>query len=402
MMSISLAFRNLFRNLRRTIAILLTVGLGAGALFSFQGFINGVLTDYKETTIHSHHGNGQVNTKGYRKTVYEEPSKYWVENYADLEYFLSQKEEVEHVFPRVSIGGMLVHNKISITGQGQGIIAKREAEFFDGLNIDEGEALVAQSNGILLGRGLANALDAHPGDLIKFYTKDVKGKTRQATFEVTGVFYTGSVDFDGRVFRIPLDKAQELLRTDKVESVSIGLSDHEYWQSVAASVEQAYPQLEATSFAELNKVYYQHSVDWLKAQFHVVQIIILSIVLLGIFNTISASVLERKQEIGNLRANGESKWDVMKQIVSEGIFLGVIGSILGLGLTYIIAKGFLHNGILMPPGPGSTKQFFIKFQFNGMMIVSTVVLSIISVVVASILSGMKVVRMPIAKALRAY
>lgn len=402
MMSISLAFRNLFRNFRRTMAILLTVGLGSGALFSFQGFINGVLTDYKETTIHSHNGNGQINTKGYRETVFEEPSKYWVENYGDLEYFLSKQEGVDHIFPRVSIGGMLIHNKVSITGQGQGIVGEREAEFFDGLNIEEGETLLGHSNGILLGKGFANALDAHSGDSIKFYTKDVKGKIRKGNFEVTGIFYTGNVDFDGRVFRIPLDKAQSLLRTDKVESVSVGLSDHEHWDAVSDAVEQAYPHLETASFAELNKVYYQHSVDWLKAQFHVVQIIILSIVLLGIFNTISASILERKQEIGNLRANGESRWDVMKQIVSEGTFMGIIGSVLGIGLTYIIAKGFLHNGILMPPGPGSTKQFFIKFQFDGMMVVSTVTLSIISAIAASVLAGIKVVRIPIAKALRAY
>ncbi len=147
-------------------------------------------------------------------------------------------------------------------------------------------------------------------------------------------------------------------------------------------------------------MYYQNSVDWLKMQFYVVQIIILSIVLLGIFNTISASILERKQEIGNLRANGESGFDIMKLILGEGAILGLIGSLLGVGLTDVIAKGFLHKQILMPPGPGSTKEFFLTFYFTAGMAVKTMALSAISAIVASFLAGLKVAKMPIAKALR--
>ena len=76
MMTVYLAFRNLFRNVRRTVAVLLTIAIGCGTLFSFEGFINGVLDDYKDSTIHSRYGHGQINTKGYRETVYQEPWKY--------------------------------------------------------------------------------------------------------------------------------------------------------------------------------------------------------------------------------------------------------------------------------------------------------------------------------------
>ena len=76
-------------------------------------------------------------------------------------------------------------------------------------------------------------------------------------------------------------------------------------ESNCKHIHSKFPKLEA-SFSELDKVYYQNSVDWLDTQFYVVQLIILSIVLLGIL--ISTSILERKQEIGNLRAT----WDVMQ------------------------------------------------------------------------------------------
>jgi putative ABC transport system permease protein len=402
MMFLKIAFRNLFRNIRRSIAILLTIGLGAGALFAFQGFINGVLNDYRETTIHSHYGNGQFNIKGYRQTAYKEPWKHWIVDWEQIRSLALKHPSVKHVFPRISLGGMLMFEKVSITGQGQGIDAKEESAFFNTLNVEEGKNLSDEPNGILLGKGLAKALGVHPGDSITLYTKSVRGGIAKGKFVVTGIFHTGNVDFDNHVFRIQLKEAQKLLKTNQVEAVSLGLKDYRTWKEIAQTITKAIPSLEASSFAELDKVYYQHSVNWLEMQFYIVQIIILSIVLLGIFNTISSSILERKQEIGNLRANGESTFDVMKLILCEGAFLGIIGSLMGLSLIYLIAKGFLHRGILMPPGPGSTREFFISFCFTPLMTLKTFALSVISSLCASFFAGIRVAKMQITNALRAY
>lgn len=399
-MLVILSLRNLVRNIRRTVAVLLTVALGAGALFCFQGFIKGVLADYRESMIHSHYGNGQIHTQGYRETVYQEPWKYWIGNWMQIEFFLLGQEGVKDVFPRVSIPAMLMHGNHTISGQGEGVVAERESQFFDSLNIEEGEPLSSQGQGILLGKGLAKALNIHPGQELTLYTKAVDGGIAKAKLIVVGVFHTGTTAFDNHVFRIQLKKAQQLLRTDKVESVAVGLNSHEDWDRVSRAIRDAFPQMDVASFAEIDKVYYQHSVDWLKAQFHVVQVIILSIVLLGIFNTVSAAILERRQEIGNLRANGESKFDVIRLIVCEGAFLGLFGGFIGLGITYLLTKGIFSQGILMPPGPGSTRQFLISFEFTVPMLLSTFFLSQIAAITASLLAGIKVVKMPIAKALR--
>lgn len=400
MMLLRLAFRNLFRNVRRTIAVLMTIGLGAGALFCFQGFIHGVLSDYKDSTIHSRYGNGQINTKGYRDMVHKEPWTQWVGNGEELERFLLQQKGVDYVFPRLSLNAMLVKGKTSMSGHGLGIRAEKEAEFFNNLRIEDGVSLSNQENGIMLGKGLAKSLNVNPGDQVSIYTKAINGRIKKSKLTVTGIFSTGNMEFDNRVFRVQLEKAQDLLATKAVETLSLGLSDHENWDLVAKNIESKFPQLEATSFDELDKVYYQNSVDWLKAQFHVVQAIILSIVLLGIFNTISASILERKQEIGNLRANGESRFDIIKLILAEAAFLGALGSMLGLAFTYVISKGFFENGILMPPGPGSTRAFYLIFSFTWTMAISTMAMSVISAIIASFLAGLKVAKMPIAKALR--
>lgn len=401
-MLVFLSFRNLFRNFRRTLAVLLTVALGTGALFSFDGFISGVLKSYRDNTIHSHYGFGQINTRGYRENIYEKPVDHWISNGEQLQQSLKEMDEVENVFPRVNFSALLKAGNKTISGSGQGIEAKEEADFFHLLNVEEGEPLFNQPNGILLGRGIAKALGVQPGDRVTAATTAVSGEMQTADFIVTGVFHTGVLEFDSRIFRIQLEQAQKLLKTSKVEQASLALRDLSDWNKVANFIETAFPELEATPFDELDKVYYKHSVDWLKAQFHVVLVIILSIVIMGIFNSISSSILERKQEIGNLRANGESVFQVMQLILSEGMMLAIIGTAVGIALSYSLLTLFVDRGILMPPGPGMTRQFCVTFNFEWQMILFSLALSCIASLIASFLAGIRVAKMPIAKCLRSH
>lgn len=391
---------NLFRSRRRTLAILLAIALGTGVLFSFKGFIQGVLNQYREGTIHSHYGHGQINVKDYRETVYSEPWKHWITNWEEVETYLASQNTVSAIFPRVNFSAFLKNNHLNIAGVGHGIVAEREAQFFHGLNVEEGETLSHQEKGILLGKGLAKALDVKPGDKVTIVVNSIDGEMSQSELIVTGIFHTGSLDFDSRIFRIQFNEAQKLLKTTDRELISLGLKDYSDWDRFASAFQQKFPELEATSFAVLDKVYYQHSVDWLNAQFKVIQLIILSIVLLSIFNSISAAILERKQEIGNFRANGESISRVMQLITIEGTFLGLLGSGLGIFFAYLILKVFLDNELLMPPGPGLTRPFYISFQFDWSMVYITIGLSTLAAVIASLLAGTRVAMMPIAKALR--
>lgn len=397
-----MAFRNLFRNIRRTIAVILTVALGTGALFLFDGFNHGILNQYRDNTIHAHYGHGQINLMGYREKVYEKPWEHWITNYDALHSFLKKQPGVEYVFPRVSFFALLTNGKITVSGFGQGVDGQSESKFFNALNVISGETLSDQPEGILLGRGLARALDVKPGDMVTVLANTIYGTLNGVDLVVTGIFHTGSQDFDDRIFRIPLKQAHLLLDTDRIESVALGLKSLDSWKPVSEAVEKQFPEMETTPFAVLDEVYYQHSVDWLKSQFKVIQIIILTIVLLGIFNSVSTSILERKQEIGNLRANGESIADIMKLLACEGVALGIIGSIVGIALSILITETILRHGILMPPAPGLTRQFHVMIEPRAGMALYTFIMGVATALVATVIAGIRVARMPIGDALRSY
>lgn len=400
-MLIIFSFRNLFRNIRRTISIVLTVAFGCGALFCFDGFINGVLDQYREGTIHSHYGHGQIHEKGYRDTFYQKPSDHWIQEADNVQDFLKELPGVEFLFPRIHFSALLSKGQVNVSAIGEGIDGVAESQFFYGLNIEQGTTLVDSENGILLGIGLARALNVSPGDHVTVKASTVNGNFHELGLKVAGIFHTGSKDFDDKMFRIPISEAQKLLNTTLVESISLGLKHLDDFEPVVKALQLKFPHLEATSFEVLDAIYYQHSVNWLKSQFHTVQIIIISIVLLGIFNTISTIILERKSEIGNLRANGESCLDILKLLLSEGVILGFIGSLTGIILSFIFNLTILKNGITMPPGPGLTRDFVAYLKMDLSFAFYTLLIGVLAAVVATFFSGLKVAKMPIGEALRA-
>lgn len=397
---IYLAFRNLFRNKRRTLAIMITVMAGTGSLFLYHGFNNGMMNQYRENTIHSRFANGQINTAGYREKVFEKPWEHWIENVDEVSTYIKSLDNVTHVFPRVQFYALLTNGEITVSGRGQGVDAKSESEFFTALNVDQGKNITTEEDGVILGIGLARALGLKVGDRVTVLGNTTYGSLNGVDTVVTGIFETGAKEFDDAVFRIQLKLAQTLLDTKKVESIAIGITSVDKWSGVSEKIEKKFPKYEATPFEILDKVYYQHSVDFLQQQFDAIRFIILFIVILGIFNTISTGILERKQEIGNLRANGESKRDVLTLLLSEGILIGFFGSILGVIFATITTYTVLMNGIPMPPAPGITKGFVILIELVPAYAIQTIFLGLFSSLIGAFFASYKVVRMEIGELLR--
>ncbi len=401
-MIVRLALRNLLRNPRRTAALVLTVAVGTGSLFLFHGFNNGIMNQYRDNTIHARFGHGQIQTRGYGDRVYERPWEHWIENPERLRHELLDIPGVRQVFPRVEFPALLSSGRITVSGKGQGVDGPEESRFFNTLNFVAGKNLSDEPTGMVLGVGIARGLGVGVGDAVTVMARGARGGMSQSELKVTGIFHTGLKEFDDTVFRIPLGVAMSLLETDRVESIALGLASADDFGAVANFVRIRHPELEAVPFAVLDQVYYQHSVDWLNAQFGVIQVIIIAIIVLGIFNTVSTGILERKQEIGTLRANGESRYEVLRLLGVEGLALGVLGAALGLVLVLVLNATALASGILMPPAPGITRQFLVMIELTPLMAAKTATLGICTALLGTLIAGLRVTRMGIAEALRAF
>ena len=394
------SLRNLGRNLRRTLAIVVTVALGTGVLFLYHGFNAGIMNQYRENAVHALAGHGLVTTKGYRDQVFERPSDHWMTSAPKVAARLGAIAGVRGVFPRLGLNGLLTNGRVTATARGLGGDGPKEAAFFTTLNFEEGSAFTSEEDGIVLGKGLARALDAHPGTRVTLLTTTVDGTMNAADFVVTGVFHTGSKFVDDTLFRIPLAQAQSLLATEKIEGFAIGLDDTWGWPAVANEIAKASPELEATSFEQLDTLYYGNSVDFLARQYRVVQLIILAIVVLGILGTVTAAVYERRQEIGNLRANGDSRGDVLRLLSVEAVALGIVGGGCGVLLALLVTYGAIPHGVLMPPAPGLTRQFFVRVELQPFEALRAIVLGVAAALTGTVVAALRVTRLSIADALR--
>lgn len=394
-----LAWRNLFRNTRRTAASLVTVAIGAGGLLIYQGFNEGIMNQYRENRIRVRFGHGQLFPKNYYDTRLEEPWKAWIENREAVEAKLLALPHVRNVFPRVSFYSFLVKGGVNLAGRGEGVISERENRFFTRMNFEEGGDLTAPDE-IILGKGLAKALGAKPGDSITLLGQTVNGQINGVDLHVAGVFHTGSKEFDDTGFRIELATAQSLLDTKRIEHFAIETDGVEFWNEVKKASLASLADFEAISFDDLDAVYYKNSVDFLRAQFNFIRSILLLIVGLGIFNAIAVGLLERAGEVGALRANGESRRRIFQILSWESLFLGLLGGLVGIVVALALDKTAFRTGIPMPPGPGITRHYRILLEIQPSHFIHALILPTVTTLIASLLPISRLVRRPIPELLR--
>ncbi|HEY2515658.1 MAG TPA: hypothetical protein VGI39_32540, partial [Polyangiaceae bacterium] len=129
------ALRNLLRNARRTLAVLVIVAGGTSALYLYHGFNTGIMNQYRENAVHAFAGHGVVMPKGYRGQTFERPWEHWMTGASDVEARLRRIPGVTNVFPRLGVTGLLTNGRLTVAGRGLGVDGPSEASFFTGLNV---------------------------------------------------------------------------------------------------------------------------------------------------------------------------------------------------------------------------------------------------------------------------
>lgn len=398
----SFAARNVIRHYGRSILVLLTVASGVGGLFAFEGFNHGMMTDYRNRIVHQQTGNGQVTEKNYRENVYEKPSEHWLKDSERIREKLRQYPFVEDLYPRLRFAALLSSPSQSsnLSAFGEGVDGEKEAAFFTSLRFISGKQLTDESNGIILARKLAENLNAKVGDRITILSQNIRGALNGADATVVGIFVTGDANLDRTFFRIQLKQAQALLETDKVENLTVGLKDYSDWKKFEETIANDFPELQTYPFEEMDKAYYKTSKVWLENQFQLFLLIFLSVIFLGVFNTTSLGILERTQEIGILKANGESWANVKSLILTEAAILALLGAFVGVFTVCFSLFVFFKKGIYMPPPPGFEGYYYAQVQLTLLSAVKWTFVGVAASLVATLWAFRKISRKPVTELLQ--
>jgi putative ABC transport system permease protein len=387
----------------RTALTLGAVVCGVVGLILSGGFVEDIFVQLREATIHSQLGHVQVSRTGFSSTGRRDPFGYLMEEPDAVAGPLAALPGVEVVLMRLSFTGLLSNGRADTPIFGDGVEPDKEGILGTFVTIAAGRQLSDEDRaGILLGLGVARALQVGPGDPVTLVTTTADGAVNSLDFDVVGVFQSFSRDYDDRAVRVALPAAQELLDTRGIHTLVVSLQDTEMTD---ATVTRTLDLLGHGPFEVqpwyLLADFYQKTVDLYRRQFAVLQLITLGLVFLSVGTSLNMAIYERTGEIGTMLALGQSRGRVYGALMIESLLLGVIGSLLGLGLGILIAEAISHIGIAMPPMPNSEVGYTATIRLLPERIAVAAIAGVSASVLAAILPARRAVRLPITDALRA-
>lgn len=402
MHTIVLAFRNLLRHTFRTGMTLAVIAFGVATLFASGGFVRDVYVQLGEALIHSQSGHLQVARAGFFTYGSRSPEKFAIDDPERLRAAIASDPRVDDVLARIQFSGLLSNGRTNWAIVGEGIEADKETKLSSSMRIIAGRSLTNSDRfEILVGEGVAQSLRLRPGSAITLVLPTAEGALNSLDFEVAGVFRSFSKDFDARAVRIPLQAAQELLDSKRVNTLVVSLKHTDAANDVAARLRTAFPTgIEVRTWVELND-FYEKTVALYDQQFGFLQLIILLMVLLTVGNSINMSVFERTGEFGTMMALGNRGRSVFGLVALEGVILGFIGSLIGLAFGLALAYVVSRIGIPMPPPPNANLGYVATIRIVPSVASTAFLVGLAASAAAAVISGLRVARLPIVDALRA-
>jgi putative ABC transport system permease protein len=397
-----LALRNVLRHKARNFMAMLAIMVGVVGLILSGGFVHDIFTQLGEVLIHSQSGHLQVSRSGYFERGTRSPEKYLITNPGALSKDMAGITGIQDVMGRLYFSGLLNNGRSDLPIVGEGIEPAKEARLGSGMVIAAGRRLEDKDAfGIMLGQGLAHALKLKPGDWATLVVNTPDGALNSIEFEVVGVFQTFSKDYDARAVRIALPAAQELFTTLGVTTLVVSLEQTDDTAMVASRISQRYAGagLEVKTWLELND-FYAKTVEMYDAQFGVLRLIILLVVLLSVVNSVNMSVYERIGEFGTLMALGNRSRQVFRLIIAENTIIAVVASILGTAIGILLALIISAIGIPMPPPPNSDLGYSAQIQIVPAVIGGALFVGLAATIAAAVFPALRVSRIPVVDALR--
>lgn len=379
-MLLQLAYKNIWRNRRRTLLTQISILFGVLVIIGSGNFINGMQRDWAKFEIDANTGAFQLEHRDYQDLGKSESLQVTLENGAALVERIGNLPGVRAAFGKLNFTGMVSSGRKSTFFDGQAVDVTRQRNTLTHQEdlIVAGKPLDGATGGVILGADLADTLDIKIGDPVTMVVRTFHGGLNLTYGTLVGT-KNGRHFPSSTYLEMGLDDAQKLLRVrDRVSQVVVGAENFDaipvLIQQVNAALRNEKTSYAVRGYAELIPIYAQ-AIASFKVITMVVGFVLFILVGGGIGNVMAMAVMERKREIGTLRALGMEKGQVRRLFLAEGLLVGGTGAAAGLVLTSVLTWLIAtHGGIHLPPPPGTTQALVVIPQMDPLMSVFGVVM----------------------------
>jgi putative ABC transport system permease protein len=462
MMTLALAIRNLERNRRRSLMTLAAIVVGAVAILLFGGYTRNIRYGLQIGFVRTS-GHLQIQHKDYFLYGSGNPAAYGIADYRHVMDVVRTDPVLAPmltvVTPTLQLGGIAgnfeegVSRTVLATGSDvDGQNALRQWNDFGYEGTPRPLSLTGTApNAAVVGEGVARVLQlcgtlgvrrctppktvseatsdtsVLPPDLAALSATEAAGRpaSRDARIELLAATARGAPnvaslavvkveseavkELDDVYVALHLGQAQRLIYGgDPPEVTAIILQLHHTSQIPVArarlqqllSTTLRSDPLEVQDFEALNP-YYGQTIAFFAAIFGFISILIGVIVLFTVGNTMSMAVVERTPEIGTLRAIGLRRAGIRKMFMIEGMLLGLLGSVLGIVTSLILAFLINHGGITWtPPGRVDAVPLTVRLWGEPAPMIAVAIALTLVAVVSSWIPSRRGARINIVSALR--
>ena len=354
-----LAWRNVWRNGRRSLINVAAMGFGLAAIMFGQSMMRSLQYQLVEKATGSFTGHVRIQRSDVDEPKF--PDKY----IADPEPAAKLMDADPRILAwgrRLQLTGLISSPKMSLGALICGVEPDREPRVSDMAGyIKEGRYLKTGEKGIVMGRKIASRLDVRMGEKVVLMAQAADGSMGAEMFRIVGISETGSESFDGQMVWIPLHAMQDLLgRPGQANQLAAKLKDLEQASAVAADLDAKLGpgNIRAMTWKSIDReiIGIQAFQDGLLT---IVLIVVFAIVALGILNTQLMSLFERVREFGVLMAIGARPRWIVRLLLIESALLGLVGTAFGVVLGALLIGHFGRYGLNLPVGDAF--KYFLPF-----------------------------------------
>ena len=405
-----IALRNILRNWRRTFLTGLSIMVAVMLAIFLWSFVRGMMTNMFENMIKLSSGHVRILNADYVRREKMLPLEANIASPEAIEKLARSLPEVIVTSGHVKFGVLLEHKGTTKSVVGLGIDPDKEEPINNlSTKILKGRKVVMGAEETNVGEKLARELGLKLGDTLTVITQTAYGSMAAMNLKIVGIYSFGIPSIDGKIFYLPLDKAQHLLDLDgRVTEIFVIIKDMNKAGVAAKNLQARLDQFAPGRFATKSWSDQGMIVIWMQIARYVysgIYGLILVFASFTILNTMLMAVMERTKEIGMMKALGmkdrEIVWMVMIEALLIGFFASLLGAVLGSGIAwYISTVGIDYTSTMKTVNFDLPLSYIYYGLFRWSFILTGFGLGMLFALIAAIPAALRAARMEPTEALR--
>ena len=422
---LSIAWRNVMRNKKRSFITAFAIAIGVTAMIFMWSLFDGLYPMMVENMTSLSMGHLEVSSPAYVEKPLLENA---ITNGSEALETIKNTSEITSYSPRLTTFGLASYGEnsqgtaiIGVDPENEIALGKIDDSILEGGSFLSGD----DRNGVVIGQKLARNIDVSLGEEILLVTSNrFNNLSYLGPLKIVGVFRTGVPEMDSSMAYVDRQLlAKEIFDDSGVEytnpdakvtdlygtftSVAIRAENMDIINDLRDKLNSQFPKnIKARTWEEVVP-WVSQSVDIRQKFGYVVLSIVLLIVVAGILNTVLMSVMERTREFGIMRALGTKRSQIFLTVSLESVVLGLAGIVIGvvLGVVITVVSGHYGLDIYASIDEDLMGQFFMLESkvyplLNLEHLLQTCITILLAVIFVSIYPASKAAKMEPVKAIK--